>query len=581
MSVPPDSTSLPVANPPPQRFDIARIPGARQALLLVGIAAAVAIGVAIVLWSRAPTYAQLYANLDERDAAQVVQALQTANTRYELGAGGTSIFVPASEVNATRLRLAAQGLPRGGGSGSSSSGLGAAGDAASPFGMSELAERTRYQQQLENDLSSTISSLQSIKSARVHLALPKSSAFIRDRGRPSASVMVALYPGRTLDNTQVGAIVHLVAASVPDLDASQVSVVDQKGALLTVSDPGSLEAVNDTRFRLIRQIETAYAGRVEELLTPLVGAGRVRAQVVAQLDFTETEKTSESYDPAKTSVRSEQTASERRIDGNPNNQGGVPGALSNQPPNTPAQASAAAPNAGGASTAQDQTTTEVSSSSTRNFEIDRTISHTREPVGNVRRLSVAVALDNKAGLDAEGKPTSTALTEDEVTRMTELVKNAVGFDATRGDTVSVVNAPFQVDAPIEPIAVPLWEQPMLREVVKQGLGVLLVLLLVFAVVRPLFRNLVPPQPKRSNELAPIGMDPRMAGLPGDVAPDNLILSSKVQVANGGGMPGTLAANGNGNPPLDIEQKIMLAKRVAGQDPKQVAQIVKSWVSNDG
>lgn len=550
--------SLPAVQSPPPKFDIANIPGARQVLLLVGIAAAVAIGVAIVLWSRAPNFALLYGNLDERDAAQVVQALQAANVPYELGAGGTSIFVSAADISTTRLRLAGQGLPHGGSRGGTSGG----GSDAAPFGMSELAERTRYQQQLENELSGTIASLQSIKAARVHLAMPKTSAFIRDRGRASASVMVSIYPGRALDNAQVGAIVHLVAASVPDLDPAQVSVVDQMGALLTVADPGSAEAINDTRFRLVRQIESAYAGRIEELLSPLVGAGRVRAQVVAQLDFTETEKTSEIFDPEKTTVRSEQTSSERRVDAKAS---GVPGALSNQPPNAPAQANAAAPNATPA--AEDA---EVSSSATRNFEIGRTISHTREPVGNLRRLSVAVALDNKSGIDAEGKATSVPLSEEEITRMTDLVRNAVGFDASRGDTVSVINAPFQTDALIEPAEVPLWEQPMLRELFKQGLGVVLVLLLVFTVLRPLFRNLVPPQGRRSVDVT-VGAPGSPGGL--DVAADSFSLSGRAA----GGIPGTLAPS---NVPLDTEQKILLAKRVAGQDPKQVAQIVKSWVTAD-
>ncbi len=550
--------SLPVTQSPASKFDIARIPGARQVLLLVGIAAAVAIGVAIVLWSRAPNFALLYGNLDERDAAQVVQALQTANIAYELGSGGTSIFVSAGDISTTRLRLASQGLPHSGSGGNSAGG----GSDAAPFGMSELAERTRYQQQLENDLSSTIASLQSIKAARVHLAMPKSSAFIRDRGRASASVMISIYPGRALDNAQVGAIVHLVASSVPDLDPAQVSVVDQKGALLTVADPGSAEAINDTRFRLVRQIETAYAARIEELLSPLVGAGRVRAQVVAQLDFTETEKTSEIFDPEKTTVRSEQTSSERRVDAKAS---GVPGALSNQPPTAPAQASAAAPTAGAAG--EDS---EVSSSATRNFEIGRTISHTREPVGNLRRLSVAVALDNKSGIDAEGKPTSVALNEGEIERITDLVRNAVGFDAKRGDTVSVVNAPFQTDPLIEPVELPLWEQPMLRELFKQGLGVVLVLLLVFTVLRPLFRNLVPPQNRRAVDVNVVQASTSGAL---DVAADSFSLSGRAA----GGVPGTLAP---GNVALDTEQKILLAKRVAGQDPKQVAQIVKSWVTAD-
>jgi len=539
----------------PSRFDLTRIPGARQALLLLGIAAAVAIGIAVVMWSRAPNYSQLYANLDEKDAAQVVQALQSSNIDYQLGNGGTSIFVNANETSNVRLKLAAQGLPRGGTS------AGDAGpDSQNPFGMSELAEKARYQQLLENDLSSTISNLQSVKSARVHLALPKSSAFIRDRTQASASVMVALYPGRQLDASQVGAIVHLVAASVPELDPSRVQVIDQSGQLLTSSDPGSETSVSDGRFRLVRQIETAYAGRVEELLTPLVGAGHVRAQVFAQMDFTETEKTSENFDPQKTTLRSEQSASERRADAVAS---GVPGALSNQPPNTPAQPTAANPKGGpadaNASTQKDNG--EISQSATRNYEVDRTISHTREPVGQVNRLTVAVALDNKSSLDEKGKPVSTPFTKDELEQMTLLVKNAVGFDEKRGDNVSVVNAPFQSAPELEPVNVPLWQQPTVREIVKQGIGALLALGLILIVLRPLFRNLVGPSRAQQLALAAAGAN----GL--EPVSDTLTLGGRISA------PGTT--------PLGFEQKVELAKRVASQDPKQVAQVVKTWVGEDG
>jgi flagellar M-ring protein FliF len=541
----------------PSRFDLTRIPGARQALLLLGIAAAVAIGIAIVMWSRAPNYALLYANLDEKDAAQVVQALQASNIDYQLGNGGTSIFVNSNETSNVRLKLAAQGLPRGGT---------AAGDAGSdsqnPFGMSELAEKARYQQMLENDLSSTISNLQSVKSARVHLALPKSSAFIRDRSQASASVMVALYPGRQLDASQVGAIVHLVAASVPELDPQRVQVVDQSGQLLTSSDPSSDTAIGDARFRLVRQIETAYASRLEELLTPLVGAGRVRAQVFAQMDFTETEKTSENFDPQKTTVRSEQSASERRVDGGA--PAGVPGALSNQPPNTPAQPTAANPKPGDATASSQKTDNgEISQSATRNYEVDRTISHTREPVGTVSRLTVAVALDNKTSLDEKGKPVSTPFTKEEVEQMTALVKNAVGFDEKRGDNVSVVNAAFQSSPELEPVNVPLWQQPTVREIVKQGIGALLALGLILIVLRPLFRNLV--GPSRAQTLALAGANGTTVIL--EPASDTLTLG------------GTRSAPGTA--PLGFEQKVELAKRVASQDPKQVAQVVKTWVGEDG
>ncbi|HEX5123761.1 MAG TPA: flagellar basal-body MS-ring/collar protein FliF [Rhodanobacteraceae bacterium] len=539
----------------PSRFDLTRIPGARQALLLVGIAVAVAIGIAIVMWSRAPNYSLLYANLDEKDAAQVVQALQSSNIDYQLGNGGTSIFVNANETSNVRLKLAAQGLPRGG---TTAGDAGA--DSQNPFGMSELAEKARYQQMLENDLSSTISNLQSVKSARVHLALPKSSAFIRDRTQASASVMIALYPGRQLDASQVGAIVHLVAASVPELDPSRVQVIDQSGQLLTSSDPGSDTAVSDARFRLVRQIESAYAGRVEELLTPLVGAGHVRAQVFAQMDFTETEKTSENFDPQKTTLRSEQSASERRADAVAS---GVPGALSNQPPSAPAQPTAANPKAGpadaNASTQKDNG--EISQSATRNYEVDRTISHTREPVGQVNRLTVAVALDNKTSLDEKGKPVSTPFTKDELDQMTLLVRNAVGFDEKRGDNVSVVNAQFLSPPDLEPVNVPLWQQPTVREIVKQGIGALLALGLILIVLRPLFRNLVGPSRAQQLALAAAGAN----GL--EPVADTLTLGGRISA------PGT--------PPLGFEQKVELAKRVASQDPKQVAQVVKTWVGEDG
>jgi len=533
------------------RFDIARIPGARQALLLLGIAAAVAIGVAVVMWSRAPNYSLLYANLDEKDAAQVVQALQAGNTDYQLGNGGTTIFVNANELSQVRLKLASQGLPRGAAAGDVS------GDTQNPFGMSEMAEKARYQQLLENDLAATIQNLQSVKSARVHLALPKSSAFIRDRSQASASVMLALYPGRQIDSSQVGAIVHLVAASVPELDPRRVSVIDQAGQLLTTSDPTSDAAVGDARFRLVRQIETAYAGRVEELLTPLVGAGHVRAQVVAQMDFTETEKTSENFDPQRTTLRSEQSASERRADAPAS---GIPGALSNQPPATPPQATAAKPGAPAATGTAQTDNGEISSSATRNYEVDRTISHTREPVGTVHRLTVAVALDNKNTFDEKGKPVSTPFSKGEIEQMTSLVKNAVGFDDKRGDSVSVINAAFRGEPDAEQVSIPLWEQPSMRELFKQSIGALLALGLILIVLRPLFRNLV--GPARSNALALAGV-----GADGEPMADTLTLGGRTSA------PGT--------PPLGFEQKIELAKRVAGQDPKQVAQVVKSWVGEDG
>ena len=300
---------------------LAQSPATRQLMLLVAVAAAVAFGVAVVLWSRGPNYGLLYAGLDSKDAAAITQALQSSNTPYQLGPDGASISVPAADLAAVRLRLASQGLPQGS-AGTSTTVPGA----DSPFGMSDLAERTRYQQMLETDLGNTIAGLQSVRAARVHLALPKPSAFIRDNRQASASVLVTLFPGRQLDASQVAAIVHLVASSVPELDPRQVSVVDQQGQLLTVSDPESAGAVGDSRLRLATRMENTYAQRIEELLTPLVGPGKVRAQVYADLDFSQTEKATETFNHDNPALRSEQVSSEQRRDGSAG--GAVPGALS-------------------------------------------------------------------------------------------------------------------------------------------------------------------------------------------------------------------------------------------------------------
>jgi flagellar M-ring protein FliF len=547
---------------------LAQTPAARQLFMLAGIAGAVAIGIAAVMWSRAPNYGLLYGGLEQKDAAAVTQALQVGNTPYTLSNDGSSIFVPAADVAGVRLKLAGQGLPQG-------SAASAAPQADSPFGMSDMAERSRYQSMLENDLSSTIAGLQSIRAARVHLALPKPSAFVRDNKPASASVVVSLYPGRQLDQGQVAAIVHLVAASVPDLDTRQVSVIDQAGNLLTVSDPDSASAIGDSRLRLSNRIEATYTQRVEDLLTPLVGPGKVRAQVFADLDFSQTEKASETFNHDNPALRSEQTNSETRTDAA--NNGGVPGALSNQPPNTGANATAANPAAGGAAGAKAgqnaatqtaQTPTQQTQSATRNFELDRTVSHVTDPAGKVARLSVAVVVDNKQVPDKDGKNKSVAFTPEELSRLTELTKNAVGFSAARGDSVSVINEPFRgsiVDE--EPQSTPFWERPGMLDLIKQGLGVMIALIVGFFVLRPILKGLLKPAPMMMNNVALAGPMPTVSVMvdDDDMTPDRVSTSPQL------GSPALLA----------YEQKVGLAKRMAAENPKQVAQVVKSWVSDDG
>ncbi len=547
---------------------IARNPATRQLVLLVAVAAAVALGVAVVLWSRGPNYGLLYAGLEQKDAAAITQELQATNTPYQLSNDGSSIMAPAADLAALRLKLASKGLPQGS---AASSALPAT---DSPFGMSDLAERTRYQQLLETDLGATIGGLQSVRAARVHLALPKPSAFIRDNRAASASVLVTLYPGRQLDAGQVAAIVHLVAASVPDLDASQVSVIDQQGQLLT-TDPNSPGAVDDNRLRMATRIENTYAQRIEELLTPLVGPGRVRAQVYADLDFSQTEKATETFGHDHPSLRSEQTSTEQHGGAAA---GGVPGALSNQPPSLVAQPTAAKPDAGKATAATGAAATaatatnagDSSSSATRNYELDRTISHVSDPAGRLVRLTVAVVLDDKlvnpAAAPAGSSSTATnsvPFSAQELQRLTELTKNAVGFDATRGDSVSVVNQAFH-HGPV-PDALPetpLWERPGAMDLFKQGLGVLIALLVAFGLLRPLLKGLA--RGETASRALPAPM------------PKISVRVDDEPAANEPARLGAVAA-----PVLAYEQRIGQARRMVGENSKQVAQVVKNWVSEDG
>ena len=542
---------------------LAQSPATRQLMLLVAVAAAVAFGVAVVLWSRGPNYGLLYAGLDSKDAAAITQALQSSNTPYQLGPDGASISVPAADLAAVRLRLASQGLPQGS-AGTSTTVPGA----DSPFGMSDLAERTRYQQMLETDLGNTIAGLQSVRAARVHLALPKPSAFIRDNRQASASVLVTLFPGRQLDASQVAAIVHLVASSVPELDPRQVSVVDQQGQLLTVSDPESAGAVGDSRLRLATRMENTYAQRIEELLTPLVGPGKVRAQVYADLDFSQTEKATETFNHDNPALRSEQVSSEQRRDGSAG--GAVPGALSNQPPTTVAQPTAAkpgaaAPGAANATAATANAGGESSSSATRNYELDRTVSHVSDPAGRLARLTVAVAVDNKQVTDDKGNSKSVPFTPQELEHLTDLAKNAVGFNQQRGDNVTVINQPFHKTAGNEPMPeTPFWQRPGVMDLIKQGGGVLVALIIAFGLLRPLLRGVLKTQGTALQALpAGAGAMPTVSVRIDD--PEDDIET-----------PGRLAAPG-----LNYEARVAMAKRMVTENPKQVAQVVRSWVNEDG
>lgn len=547
-------------------------PLARQLLMLIGVAAAVAIGLWVVMWSRTPEYGLLYSGLDQRDAAAVVQSLQSSGTPYRLNPDGSSIMVPADRLATIKLKLAGQGLPQ-------THPTADQGTGDSLFGISDFAEHNRYQHQLEADLASTISSLQAVRSARVHLAMPKPSAFIRDNHPASASVVVSLYGGNQLDSGQVAAIVHLVASSVPDLDPQHVSVVNSEGQLLTSNDPESSAAIGDARLRLADRIENVYAQHIDDILSPLVGSGRVQAQVAVDVDLRRTEQASEAYGHDKTALRSEQVSSSSRTGSD--NQGGIPGALSNQPPNATPQPTMARPangagnpalNRSNANTAasNNRPPTENSSSATRNYEIDRTVSHSTDPAGQVTRVSVAVVVDDQQTLDAKGKPHVVAYTPAELKRMTDLVKNAVGFQASRGDSVSVVDARFDAshDA-ADAYRPPFWERPGVLDLGKQALGVILVLALGFGLLRPMLRNLI-----RGPQVA----EAVAAALPTGGGMLATIDGDDTQQGEGAD---SVRADLPGQGRIAYEEKITDARRLAAENPKQAAQIVKNWIEEDG
>ncbi len=531
-------------------------------LLLFGIAGAVAAGLLVALWSRGPSYSLLYANLSAEDQAQVAQALDAAQIRYRLQPGSNAIEVVSDHLADARLKLAGQGLPEGGGGFATL-------DKDPGFGVSQFVESARYQHALETELARTIANLRPVAGARVHIALARQSAFVRDHHAASASVFVQLKAGQRLEQEQVQAIINLVASSIPELDAHQVTVVDQQGRLLSQPPGHDESALREEQFDLINRLEDDYRQRVEALLTPLVGAGHVRAQVVAQLDMASSEQAREQYGPGTQIVRSEQTSEQTSHDGAGSQ--GVPGALSNQPPAAgvatpppaatppaPAAAKPAAPGAPGAANAAAAAPAapeNVSKESTRNYEIDRTLAYTHEPGGRLKRLTVAVLIDDLHGTDKAGKPQSSPLSAAQVDHITQLVKDAVGFDQARGDTVSVVNASFAAEetpAPAGELQAPaIWERPLFGELVRIVSGALVLVVLVLTVLRPLVRNLLTLPRERA----------ALATMSAGAAPI-------AQAAGGAAL-------------ADPAQQLTQARSLVSQDPKRVAQVLRGWVEQDG
>ncbi|MEE4946078.1 flagellar basal-body MS-ring/collar protein FliF [Pseudomonas alliivorans] len=556
----------------------------RQIGLMVGLAASVAIGFAVVLWSQQPDYRPLYGSLAGMDSKQIMDTLTAANINYTVEPNSGALLVKADEVQRARIQLAQAGVVQN----DANIGFEIL-DKDQGLGTSQFMEATRYRRGLEGELARTISALNNVKGARVHLAIPKSSVFVRDDRKPSASVLVELYAGRSLEPSQVMAIINLVATSVPELTKSQITVVDQKGALLSDQAENSELTMAGKQFDYSRRMEGMLTQRVQNILQPILGSDRYKAEVSAVVDFSAVESTAESFNPDQPALRSEQSVNEQRSSSSGSQ--GVPGALSNQPPG-PATAPQTAGGAGAAAAAiapgqplldangqqiMDPATGQPALApypadkrvqSTKNFELDRSISHTKQQQGRLTRLSVAVVVDDMVKTNAaNGEVTRAPWSAADLARFTRLVQDAVGFDASRGDSVSVINVPFSSErAEVLPEA-SFYSQPWFWDIVKQAVGVIFILILVFGVLRPVLNNITT---GKSRELAGFGGDAElggMGGLDGELSNDRVSLGGPQSIL----LP---------SPTEGYDAQLNAIKSLVAEDPGRVAQVVKEWINTD-
>ncbi len=498
--------------------------------------------VALSLWARQPDFRVLYTNLSDRDGGAIIAALNQMNIPYQFNEGGSAIMVPANRVHDARLRLASSGLPKG-------SIVGFELMENQKFGATQFQEQVNYQRALEGELVRSIQALSSVESARVHLAIPKPSVFLREQQKPTASVLINLHSGQSLDRSQVSGIIHLVASSVAELPVSGVSVLDQNGNLLSNSanESGNL-SLDPGQLAYLHQTEQSYNRRILDILEPIVGRDNVRAQVTADLDFSHTESTAEIYRPngsqAEAAIRSQQTSESKN--GLQGNAQGIPGALSNQPPGA---ASAPIDNPPSLKSTDPTGSSSSRRDSTINYEIDKTIRHTRMPVGGIKRLSAAVVVNHRKIVDKAGKVGLVALKQEQIEQVRALVKEAIGFDEKRGDSLSVANTAFSIDEATPATEIPIWKRPETLIIAKEmGKSLLvggLALYLLFGIIRPFFRQL--------------------ASRP-QVEPRGLTSQELVTAADG-----SAAA-------LVHIDSLGSARQLARKDPKLVANVVKTWVA---
>lgn len=532
----------------------------RQAGLMVALAASVAIGFAAVLWTLGEDYRPLYAGLDRLDSSEVIEILEANNINFKVDERSGALLVASDDIHGARIKLAELGLPADNSVGFELM------DKEQPLGTSQFMETARYRRSLEGELARTITSINSVRSARVHLAIPKNSVFVRDAREPRASVFVELYPGRGIKTDQVRAISNLVASSIPELSLKNVTVVDQKGNLISTGDddPKISKALQELEYAT--QIEDAINKRVHSLLDPIIGSSRYRAEVAADVDFNEVEQAEEMFNPDLPAVRSEQTLDEQRLG---SAAGGIPGALANQPPAEAAAPEEAANQEGGAPAQPSNTRKQA----TRNFELDRSVSYIKHQVGKVRRLTVAVVVDDKEVIDAEtGESSYETWSDNELERLAILVRDAVGFSAVRGDSVNVINTPFidTGDDILDSGDIPIWEQAWLRELLKPLIGLLIVLVMFVGLLRPILKTLAKTgtQAKEDEEAK------QLAALEASGLGSFDELSDETVTLHGGE---ALALPG---PEESYEHMLNTIKGLVAEDPGRVSQVIKRWINEE-
>lgn len=533
--------------------------------LMVAAAAAVAIVVAMVLWAKSPDYRTLYSNLSDQDGGAIVTQLTQMNIPYRFSENGGALEVPADKVHELRLRLAQQGLPKGGAVGFELLDQ-------EKFGISQFSEQVNYQRALEGELARTIETLGPVKTARVHLAMPKPSLFVREQKSPSASITVNLAPGRAMDDGQITAIVHLVSSAVAGLPPGNVTVVDQSGRLLTQSNTAGRD-LNDAQLKYASNVESRVQRRIESILAPIVGNGNVHAQVTAQIDFANKEQTEEQYQPngdaSQAVLRSRQTNESEQVGGS--YPGGVPGALSNQP--APANAAPiTTPQANQQNGQQNQTGQQTASSAansavprnttrneTANYEVDRTIRHTKMNVGDIERLSVAVVVNYRTLADGKTE----ALTADQLKQIEDLTREAMGYTEKRGDTLNVVNSPFNATDDVGG-QLPFWQQQSFIDQMLTAGRWLLVLIVAWL----LWRKAVRPQLVRRQEEAKAIQEAQRARAEIEESVE-VRLSKDEQLQQR-----------RNNQRLSAEVMSQRIREMSDNDPRVVALVIRQWMSTE-